>query len=140
MKVFVACLRGFPSIGGSAGAQEEADMAKRKLSESKRKSLVEALRSKLGKMGDGPMIRVLQSVGQRFGISAQAVRYHAQAAGVTGRRGGNRRAAGGGRGVARLLWAKAREHRRLAKRLARLHERLARKYERAAAGVASLER
>jgi hypothetical protein len=115
-------------------------MAKRKLSESKRKFLVETLRSKLGKMGDGPMIRVLQSIGRRFGISAQAVRYHAQAAGVTGRRGGKHRDAGGGRGVASLLLAKAREHRRLAKRLARKHERLARKYERAAVSIAALER
>jgi len=115
-------------------------MAKRKLSESKRRFLVETLRSKISKMGDGPMIPILQSIGRRFGISAQAVRYHARAAGVTGRRGGNRRAAGGGRGVARLLWAKAREHRRLARRLAQRHERLAKKYERAAVGVEALER
>jgi Zn-dependent peptidase ImmA (M78 family) len=116
-------------------------MQKKKLDSARTKRLHRVLRSRLRGLGNRPLLGVLREIGRRFGISAQAVRYHAHSIGLGSKRGPGRppkEAALANGSVIRALVKKAREHRRMARELARRHDRLARKYESMAASLTSM--
>lgn len=116
-------------------------MPKHKLDAARRKKLHRVLRSRLRRLGERPLFGILREIGRVFGISANAVRYHAHSIGLRSRRGpgrppGERFLENGA--VVRALFQRAREHRRLARELARRHENLARKYESMASRLAAM--
>jgi len=118
-------------------------MAKRKLDDKQKRSLRKTLATKLKSAPTGPILGILKQVGDRFGVSAEAVRYYSRnlMKGRTRTLRGRPRKYPRPRGnrVVSLLREKAREHRKLAALMARKHERIARRYELHAERLASLE-
>lgn len=118
-------------------------MAKRKLDDKQKRSLRKTLAKKLKKAPTGPILGILRQIGDRFGVSAEAVRYYSRdlMRGRTRAPRGRPRKYPRPRGirVVTLLRERAREHRKLASVLARKHERIARRYELHADRLASLE-
>lgn len=122
-------------------------MAGRKLSAEKQGELKKVLASKIRENGDASRLSIYKDIGARFGVSVNAVAYHAarlrrrrgkgkrgpgRPRGRGAKRGRPRGSGGGGSSVAKVLLRQARELRRKAKRTARALNRQAKAYEKAA--------
>lgn len=128
-------------------------MAGRKLGNTEKERLRKLLTQKLKGKAGKPILDILQDIGSRFGITAEAVRYYAKA--MLGRRAFAKRGRPKGSRtrnpslnrtphnganrteMVRHLIQEAKKHRNLARTLSKHHERLARKFELAARSLGS---